>query len=278
MSKANTASLLLRYMSWNKERLIEKYMDNAASISVKAGIVPEPKPPPPVRTNAAGRSSTSSVIRRVTRRNAESSKPFKSPQRHSEVLVAETSKPFVCPICYDDAETKTMALSCGHQFCINCWKAYITSKVCDEAEHCLRCMAEGCAVFCPEQFLKDIHGANVTIMNRYHELVIRHFVACDSNLKYCPYPSCTFTVSCSSISSNASLNTIVPIVTCGASPKHVFCFGCHIDSDHRPLICAVGKLWLKKCHDDSETANWIKSHTKECPNCQSTIEKNGGCK
>jgi ariadne-1 len=254
-------------------------MDNAASISEKAGIVPDKKPvSPPVRTNAAGRSYTSSVIRRVTRRTAESSKPFKSSQRHSEVLVAETSKPFICPICYDDVETKTMALSCGHQFCINCWKAYITSKVCDEAEHCVRCMAEGCAVVCPEQFFKDIHGADVTIMSRYHELVIRHFVACNPNLKYCPYPSCTFTVSCSSVSSKASLNTVVPIVTCGASPKHIFCFGCNIDSDHRPLICAVSKLWLKKCHDDSETANWIKSHTKECPSCQSTIEKNGGCK
>ncbi|KAJ8454835.1 hypothetical protein ONZ51_g12797 [Trametes cubensis] len=36
-------------------------------------------------------------------------------------------------------------------------------------------------------------------------------------------------------------------------------------------------MWLKKCQDDSETANWIKSNTKECSKCQSTIEKNGGC-
>jgi len=43
------------------------------------------------------------------------------------------------------------------------------------------------------------------------------------------------------------------------------------------VICSVSKMWLKKCADDSETANWIKSNTKECPKCQSTIEKNGGC-
>jgi ariadne-1 len=37
-------------------------------------------------------------------------------------------------------------------------------------------------------------------------------------------------------------------------------------------------MWLRKCADDSETANWIKTNTKECSKCNSTIEKNGGCK
>jgi ariadne-1 len=60
--------------------------------------------------------------------------------------------------------------------------------------------------------------------------------------------------------------------------EHKFCFGCIIDSDHRPVVCGIALLWLKKCRDDSETANWIKSNTKECPKCMSTIEKNGGCK
>ncbi|CCL98184.1 uncharacterized protein FIBRA_00178 [Fibroporia radiculosa] len=47
--------------------------------------------------------------------------------------------------------------------------------------------------------------------------------------------------------------------------------------DSKPVICAVARMWLQKCRDDSETANWIKSNTKECSKCQSTIEKNGGC-
>ena len=46
---------------------------------------------------------------------------------------------------------------------------------------------------------------------------------------------------------------------------------------HLPAICSVSKLWVKKCADDSETANWISANTKECPKCHSTIEKNGGC-
>ncbi len=51
----------------------------------------------------------------------------------------------------------------------------------------------------------------------------------------------------------------------------------HADS-HRPVLCKVVKMWEKKCADDSETANWLQANTKECTKCQSTIEKNGGCK
>lgn len=46
---------------------------------------------------------------------------------------------------------------------------------------------------------------------------------------------------------------------------------------HEPVNCRLLKLWLKKCNDDSETSNWISANTKECPKCQVTIEKDGGC-
>ena len=75
--------------------------------------------------------------------------------------------------------------------------------------------------------------------------------------------------------STKSLDAIVPTVKC--SLDHKFCFGCGLDVDHQPAICPIVKLWLKKCADDSETANWIQANTKECPKCQATIEKNGGC-
>jgi ariadne-1 len=151
-----------------------------------------------------------------------------------------------------------------------------------------------------------------SIADRFHELLVRDFVGCNAGLKYCPYPGCTNTVSCPSAASKFTLTQTVPTVSCGArgiisDPKsqevkangkqssqssssglsnplslagreHKFCFGCPIEGDHRPVVCSVAKMWLKKCRDDSETANWIKSNTKECSQCQSTIEKNGGCK
>lgn len=71
------------------------------------------------------------------------------------------------------------------------------------------------------------------------------------------------------------LNQLVPTVVCHCGND--MCFGCGYAADHRPVLCKIVKLWEKKCADDSETANWLNAHTKECPKCQSTIEKNGGC-
>ncbi|OAX40907.1 hypothetical protein K503DRAFT_713636 [Rhizopogon vinicolor AM-OR11-026] len=257
----STAALLLRYMNWNKERLIEKYMDNASSVSVAAGVSTPSRASPSVSGPAPIRSSG-------TRRRT---------MRQTPVPRAE---PSVCPICFDDSQTSFLALSCDHSFCISCWAAYITSKIREEGEHAVRCMAEGCALVAPDPFVvstlansgEDEGGRT---RERFQELLVRHFVSANPHLKYCPYPSCTYTVSCPSASSRSSLTTMVPTVSCGAS--HKFCFGCHVDSDHRPVVCPIAKMWLKKCRDDSETANWIKSNTKECSKCQSTIEKNGGC-
>lgn len=60
--------------------------------------------------------------------------------------------------------------------------------------------------------------------------------------------------------------------TCG----HTFCFECG-ENWHDPVQCRLLKKWIKKCDDDSETSNWIAANTKECPKCNVTIEKDGGC-
>lgn len=193
-------------------------------------------------------------------------------------LQRQRPQPFLCPICFDDTQTNFAALPCDHTFCSGCWTAYITSKIREEGEHSIRCMAEGCALVAHDKFVHAALTEDEQTWQRFNELVVRHFVASNPNLKYCPYPSCTHTVSCPAAASKSALTTTVPTVTCGADFLHKFCFGCPIESDHRPVICSVAKMWLRKCRDDSETANWIKSNTKECSQCQSTIEKNGGCK
>ncbi|GLG98788.1 RBR-type E3 ubiquitin transferase, partial [Gryllus bimaculatus] len=53
-------------------------------------------------------------------------------------------------------------------------------------------------------------------------------------------------------------------------------FRCGTDY-HAPTDCSTIKKWLTKCADDSETANYISAHTKDCPRCHICIEKNGGC-
>lgn len=103
-------------------------------------------------------------------------------------------------------------------------------------------------------------------------LLNRAYVDDNDYLKWCPAPNCEYAVECHV--ATYQLDHIVPTVRCGCG--HSFCFGCSL-ADHQPCLCPLVKKWLKKCKDDSETANWISANTKECLKCNSTIEKNGGC-
>ena len=253
-------------------------MDNPTAVSIAAGLALPEKSEAPSSRSRGSQSQASGSVRRASRRNtAEQPKSGKT-KILERVSPPVDDQPFVCPICFDDTQTETMSLVCNHKFCADCWSTYVTSKIRTEAEHWITCMAEGCKMVAPDEFVKKALKDDKSSFARFQELVVRHFVSCNNNLKYCPYPSCTHTVSCPSGASKSALATIVPIVACGADASHKFCFGCNIDADHRPVVCGVAKMWLQKCQDDSETANWIKSNTKECSKCQSTIEKNGGCK
>jgi len=253
------ASILLRHYEWNKEKLTEKFMDHPTGVNAEAGVSARPISP---RSTASGPS-------RSTRRTAP------APSKSKKSLSVEG--PFVCPICFDDTQTRTLALSCSHKFCTECWTAYATNKIRSEGEFKITCMAEDCTLVATDSFVRSILDTEPSTFDRFKELLARHFVSCSRKLKFCPYPECAQTVSCPAAASKFALTTIIPIVNCG-DEKHKFCFACPIEDDHRPLICSVSKLWSQKCRDDSETANWIKSNTKECSKCQSTIEKDGGCK
>ncbi|KAG9010854.1 hypothetical protein FRB90_007571, partial [Tulasnella sp. 427] len=276
-----TSYQLLRFMNWNKEKLIDKFMEDPDAVKQKAGIADTPPkftspsaappPPPPVAS-----SSSSSTPRRSTRSSNKTAAP-------PPPVVDET---WSCPICCCEPELPTgvMSLECNHPFCTDCWQTYMTGKIREEGEHTIRCMESGCNELVPDTVIlgtvPDAPKEGVVVLedetkDKYKELLVRYFVQCNSALRFCPAPSCDYTVQCSAASTKSSLETIVPTVRCGRN--HSFCFGCGEEGDHRPLICTIAKLWLKKCQDDSETANWIKTNTKECPKCHSTIEKNGGC-
>lgn len=66
--------------------------------------------------------------------------------------------------------------------------------------------------------------------------------------------------------------------------RRIYCSFCHAEycflcgeSYHAPISCATLKLWLIKNRDDKGTANYILVHTKDCPKCHISIEKNDGC-
>lgn len=101
------SAILLRYMRWNKERLIDQYMEKMEDVLENAGLGQDSTTNPPKLQRVNG---------------------------------------FVCDICCDDSPNMdTFAMKCGHRFCLDCYKQYLGTKIQDEGEAArIRCPGEGC--------------------------------------------------------------------------------------------------------------------------------------
>ncbi|ODV90915.1 hypothetical protein CANCADRAFT_113366 [Tortispora caseinolytica NRRL Y-17796] len=178
---------------------------------------------------------------------------------------------FLCAICCDDATYPvTFALPCGHRYCASCFKTYLRMRVSEGDIRLNCCLNSECRFPITDSVYKLL--LSPSDYNRYRDQLIKLYVNCLPYLKWCIYPDCTYAVECKV--NQADLDHIIPTVEC--NDGHKFCFGCS-NEEHAPCICRLFAKWNKKCADDSETANWINVHTKGCPKCQATIEKNGGC-
>ncbi|KAF8424054.1 hypothetical protein EV426DRAFT_100094 [Tirmania nivea] len=225
-------AVLMRHFQWQKERLIEQYLNSQEEVLDAAGL----------DTNAA-----------------------RTPR-------FEKVEGFMCDICCNEEDgLETFALRCDHRYCVECYTVYLEQKIKGEGESGrIQCPCEGCSILVDSKAIKLLTQKSVS--DRYQVLLNRTYVDDKDNLRWCPAPNCEYAVDCAI--GPKQLTTIVPTVVCLCG--HHFCFGCGLN-DHQPCPCALVKKWIKKCEDDSETANWISANTKECPKCVATIEKNGGC-
>ena len=90
-----STAILLRHFKWNKERLIDMYMERLETTLEQAGL-----------------GST----------DADSPKLRKP-------------KNFTCEICFDDgSDLETFKMRCGHEFCVRCYRQYLTGRIWDDGE------------------------------------------------------------------------------------------------------------------------------------------------
>ena len=103
-----STAILLRHQRWNRDRLLDRYMEQQEELLDAAGLVGDTKD---------GRGP------------------------HTEKV-----KGFVCDICCEDEPgLQTYALKCGHRYCVDCYKQYLDSKIRDEGEAArIQCPANGC--------------------------------------------------------------------------------------------------------------------------------------
>jgi len=192
----------------------------------------------------------------------------KPPKPNSPPIALSGANTFVfCEVCaVSQAVSSFSYLSCRHHFCKGCWELHFECQILQGISTSLSCMSANCDTLAPEDFvLAHISAENVRDM--YNQLSFRDFVRSHPQLRFCPGTNCKLII-----------KAVLPVakrVLC-TSCKSSFCFKC-AGNYHAPTDCETIKRWLTKCADDSETANYISAHTKDCPKCNICIEKNGGC-
>lgn len=254
------AKALLWVYKWHADALIESYIDNSRKIIEKAGLV----------ADADG-----------------------NPKSKDQYKATPAPPKYTCFICCEDSDSYPgnfliFELECGHSLCVDCYRTYLRQKISGQGETLkIHCPQYKCSLLVPEDAIKYLFTTegNVTnlkisqeeqdgdnILAKYEGFLDREFVQQDERTTFCSGVDCGLIIKLNSPLED--VNKKVPSVKCTCG--HAFCFACKLD-DHMPATCIVAKSWLKKCHDDSETANWIAANTQECNKCRSTIEKNGGC-
>ncbi|ERS95449.1 hypothetical protein HMPREF1624_08327 [Sporothrix schenckii ATCC 58251] len=127
------AAILLRHFRWNRERLIEEYMESPSNVLEAAGL----------GADVVG-------LPRL------------------EVIPG-----FTCDICCEDGEgLETFALKCGHRYCVDCYRQYLTQKIREEGEAArIQCPTTDCGRIIDAKSLSILVTPDLS--DRYHELLNR---------------------------------------------------------------------------------------------------------
>lgn len=207
-------------------------------------------------------------------------------------LVLQKVPHFDCLICCDTYENSPLyALSCGHAFCALCYSTYVEGAL--SSGKLIQCMDVDCTLTLPHKDVDMLLESGVdssSVIRVGHSIVNNRLLASAARLyvethklkfKWCPAVNCEHLTEITQRDLPQDYNALtdldlanIPIVTCPES--HEFCYDCQYEN-HLPCPCWLVKMWVKKCEDDSETANWIQANTLACPKCDAAIEKNGGC-
>ncbi|CAG2123485.1 unnamed protein product, partial [Medioppia subpectinata] len=109
----------------------------------------------------------------------------------SSSAVAKTRSK-ICLICYNDMNDEEMtSISCGHEFCVYCWRQYLTNKIISEGVcNAISCAQNGCDIIVDDNTIHNIIE-EPKVLVKYRYLMTNSFVASNRFLRWCPTPDCS---------------------------------------------------------------------------------------
>jgi ariadne-1 len=263
--EAAAVSLLCDWR-WNRERLLEAYMNDQEGTLRKAGVMCRCFPLP-------------------------------------EATNAKIGDCHICMESLSDGNVQTLSMPCGHTFCVSCWREYLDNVINLEGATCLGASCPD--AHCQERLSQDeVEKAVPNLMEKFKMYRLNNFAGAIG--RWCPGPGCD-RVACKILSGTNTDSCVTDCNECGT----IFCIDC-LEEPHAPASCGMLRQWqkekdLRRTKKDKELRQWQKDKdlrqwqkekdlrqwkkdkdegatfkrmtiiTKQCPNCQSPIEKNGGC-
>eukprot|EP00731_Ephydatia_muelleri_P020035 Em0012g860a len=198
-----------------------------------------------------------------------------------------------CEICLENIHpVERVCASCDHNFCKQCMAKYLELQINEQGGKEIRCPSSGCYLVVPNDILVALLPEST--YQRYTDLNIKQFVGSRKDMKWCPYPGCTYAIKLPTCTSDvegvARVKEDSPDmginVVCGRG--HWVCWTC-LQEAHEPCDCNLWRRWKEiisnvdleadgaKCKATIESERWILGHTKPCPNCSIPIQKKEGC-
>lgn len=147
------AQALLAFFAWDKERLLEAYIENPEEVCKKSGV---PYPPP--------------------------STDVQTEKQESE------PEDFECPVCYMESNEWTLSPHCGHKFCDSCWSYNLELQITEGHAIDIHCMQSGCTTLISEDVIQKL--VNDTLYEKYCKFLSQSFVDTNKGLKWCPARNC----------------------------------------------------------------------------------------
>jgi len=171
---------------------------------------------------------------------------------------------------FDKRERYQLA-TCDHQYCLECWDNYLTTKLSEGFPGALvaSCINPKCKTvvdICSWRKLVD-----EAQFLRYQWFLLKAFVDNSPKTQWCSNPqACGYAAYYSGVD-------LPPVLEVKCKCGFRFCFHCGEEA-HQPCTCKQVATWqAMRTGEEGQNALWLSQNTKRCPNCKVHIEKNEGC-
>lgn len=215
-----------------------------------------------------------------------------------------------CPTCLDTRPFHAMfGLVCGHMLCKQCYSEYVDYELSSGGGLSnLTCPSPGCKYTLDQASLAGLLSPQRWAS--YVNMLVAQFVQASPALHWCPGgKGCERLVQEGALDSEGvssvlageaadnarshihpipnatSLDQTPLVIQCRCS--YTFCNSCKRQGGHFPASCTECNAWDKSheadqplrdhAADDALSAHFVRTHSRQCPNCTAAISKNGGC-